>query len=150
MLHHGDIGFVASIDPDEQELTANFDGGAVIYPFGELDELVLCYATTIPKSQGSEYPIVIIPTSTSRAVNEGAVTIPIPRPWWMRSWPRRPSSRVANDYRRRFPPPFRVPFTGCCASAISCPLRPSSLGLMFSSIHFWSHHSTGSTATPSR
>ena len=49
---------------DEQELTANFDGRAVTYPFGELDELVLCYATTIHKSQGSEYPVVIIPIST--------------------------------------------------------------------------------------
>ena len=63
-VYNGDIGFVASIDPDEQELTANFDGRAVTYPFGELDELVLCYATTIHKSQGSEYPVVIIPIST--------------------------------------------------------------------------------------
>jgi len=36
----------------------------VSYPFGELDELVLCYATTIHKSQGSEYPVVVIPIST--------------------------------------------------------------------------------------
>lgn len=56
----------------------------------------------------------------------------------------------ARDYRRRFVPAFRAALTGCCASAISCPLRPSSLGWMLSSIHFWSHHSTGSTATPSR
>ncbi len=41
----------------------------------------------------------------------------------------------ASDYRR-FPPPFRVPFAGCCAAAISTPLRPSSLGVMLSSIHF--------------
>jgi len=60
------------------------------------------------------------------------------------------AGRTASGYRRRFPPPLRVFFTGCCASAISCPLRPSSLGVMLSSIHFWSHHSTGSTATPSR
>ena len=38
-----------------------FDGRVVTYPFGELDELVLCYATTIHKSQGSEYPAVVIP-----------------------------------------------------------------------------------------
>ncbi|MGO9949845.1 MAG: ATP-dependent RecD-like DNA helicase [Steroidobacteraceae bacterium] len=63
-VYNGDIGFIASIDADEQELTANFDGRAVTYPFGELDELVLCYATTIHKSQGSEYPVVIIPIST--------------------------------------------------------------------------------------
>ena len=41
-----------------------FDGRKVVYPFGELDELVLCYATTIHKSQGSEYPVVVIPIST--------------------------------------------------------------------------------------
>ncbi len=41
-----------------------FDGRVVTYPFGELDELVLCYATTIHKSQGSEYPVVVIPIST--------------------------------------------------------------------------------------
>jgi len=67
-VYNGDIGFVASIDPDEQELTASFDGRAVIYPFGELDELVLCYATTIHKSQGSEYPVVIIPLSTQHTL----------------------------------------------------------------------------------
>jgi exodeoxyribonuclease V alpha subunit len=67
-VYNGDIGFVASIDPDEQELTANFDGRVVTYPFGELDELVLCYATTIHKSQGSEYPVVIIPISTQHYV----------------------------------------------------------------------------------
>jgi len=67
-VYNGDIGFIASIDPDEQELTANFDGRALTYPFGELDELVLCYATTIHKSQGSEYPVVIIPISTQHYV----------------------------------------------------------------------------------
>ncbi len=42
----------------------SFDGHTVSYAFGELDELVLCYATTIHKSQGSEYPAVVIPLST--------------------------------------------------------------------------------------
>ena len=41
-----------------------FDGRAVTYGFGELDELVLAYATTIHKSQGSEYPAVVIPLTT--------------------------------------------------------------------------------------
>lgn len=63
-VYNGDIGFVTHIDPDEQELTATFDGHVVTYGFGELDELVLCYATTIHKSQGSEYPVVVIPVST--------------------------------------------------------------------------------------
>jgi exodeoxyribonuclease V alpha subunit len=63
-VYNGDIGFVTHIDPDEQELTASFDEHVVTYGFGELDELVLCYATTIHKSQGSEYPVVVIPVST--------------------------------------------------------------------------------------
>ncbi|WP_246530528.1 MULTISPECIES: SF1B family DNA helicase RecD2 [Paraburkholderia] len=63
-VYNGDIGFVTHIDPDEQELTATFDDHIVTYAFGELDELVLCYATTIHKSQGSEYPVVVIPVST--------------------------------------------------------------------------------------
>src|SRR5262249_47328045 len=45
-------------------LTANFDGRSVIYGFGELDTLVPAYAVTIHKSQGSEYPAVIIPVLT--------------------------------------------------------------------------------------
>ncbi|MER2624171.1 MAG: ATP-dependent RecD-like DNA helicase [Accumulibacter sp.] len=63
-VFNGDIGLVTAIDRDEEELTVTFDGREVCYPFGELDELVLCYATTIHKSQGSEYPVVIIPIST--------------------------------------------------------------------------------------
>ena len=45
-------------------LTVDFDGREVTYGFGELDQLVLAYATTIHKSQGSEYPAVVIPLST--------------------------------------------------------------------------------------
>ena len=63
-VFNGDIGFVTGIDRDEDELIVEFDGRPVRYPFGELDELVLCYATTIHKSQGSEYPVVVIPVST--------------------------------------------------------------------------------------
>lgn len=63
-VYNGDIGVVTHIDADEQELAVTFDGRVVTYPFGELDELTLCYATTIHKSQGSEYPVVVIPLST--------------------------------------------------------------------------------------
>jgi exodeoxyribonuclease V alpha subunit len=63
-VFNGDIGLVSAIDRDEEELTVTFDRREVCYPFGELDELVLCYATTIHKSQGSEYPAVVIPIST--------------------------------------------------------------------------------------
>jgi exodeoxyribonuclease V alpha subunit len=61
---NGDIGFVSGIDHEEGELTINIDGRPVIYPFGELDEIVLAFATTIHKSQGSEYPAVVIPVVT--------------------------------------------------------------------------------------
>jgi exodeoxyribonuclease V alpha subunit len=58
------FGVVSRMDVEEGELVADFDGRDVIYGFGELDELVLAYATTIHKSQGSEYPAVVIPLST--------------------------------------------------------------------------------------
>ena len=63
-VFNGDIGYIDDIDPDDGELTASFDGRAVTYDFGELDELVPAYATTIHKSQGSEYPAVVIPVLT--------------------------------------------------------------------------------------
>src|SRR5580693_506257 len=63
-VYNGDLGVVSGIDMEEGELLSIFDGRAVSYGFGELDELVLAYATTIHKSQGSEYPAVVIPLST--------------------------------------------------------------------------------------
>jgi exodeoxyribonuclease V alpha subunit len=63
-VFNGDIGFVISIDVDANEIIINFDGRQVSYSFGELDEVSLCYATTIHKSQGSEYPCVVIPIMT--------------------------------------------------------------------------------------
>ena len=63
-VYNGDIGYVDDVDPDAGELTASFDGRAVTYGFGELDTLVPAYAATIHKSQGSEYPAVVIPVLT--------------------------------------------------------------------------------------
>ncbi len=63
-VYNGDIGYVDGIDLNEGELTASFDGRTVTYLFGELDTLVLAYAATIHKSQGSEYPAVVIPVLT--------------------------------------------------------------------------------------
>ncbi len=63
-VYNGDLGIVSAVDPEEGTLTATFDGRPVAYDFGELDEIVLAYATTIHKSQGSEYPVVIIPVVT--------------------------------------------------------------------------------------
>jgi exodeoxyribonuclease V alpha subunit len=62
-VYNGDLGVVSRIDAEEGEVTVDFDSRDVIYGFGELDELVLAYATTIHKSQGSEYPAVVIPLS---------------------------------------------------------------------------------------
>jgi exodeoxyribonuclease V alpha subunit len=63
-VYNGDIGFVDDVDADAGELTLCFDGRAVTYGFGELDMLVPAYAVTIHKSQGSEYPAVVIPVMT--------------------------------------------------------------------------------------
>ena len=63
-VYNGDLGIVQRIDQEEGELVVGFDGREVSYGFGELDELVLAYATTIHKSQGSEYPAVVIPLVT--------------------------------------------------------------------------------------
>lgn len=63
-VYNGDIGYIDGVDPDASELIASFDGRAVTYGFGELDTLVPAYAATIHKSQGSEYPAVVIPVLT--------------------------------------------------------------------------------------
>ena len=63
-VYNGDLGVVSRIATKEGELVADFDGRKITYGFGELDELVLAYATTIHKSQGSEYPAVVIPLTT--------------------------------------------------------------------------------------
>ena len=60
-VFNGDIGVVEDVDLEERALSVNFDGRSVEYDVTELDELVLAYATTIHKSQGSEYPIVVMP-----------------------------------------------------------------------------------------
>ena len=60
-VFNGDIGRIADIRPDENEITVLFDGRNVGYEFYELDELVLAYAVSVHKSQGSEYPAVVIP-----------------------------------------------------------------------------------------
>ena len=63
-VYNGDIGQVADVDPEAGELTARFDGREHVYGFGELDALVPAYAATVHKSQGSEYPAVVIPMLT--------------------------------------------------------------------------------------
>ena len=62
-VFNGDIGTIERIDPIEQELSIRFDDRQVQYEFGELDEVSLAYAATIHKSQGSEFPVVVIPVA---------------------------------------------------------------------------------------
>jgi exodeoxyribonuclease V alpha subunit len=63
-VFNGDIGQIVKIDPVEREVTVRFDQRDVVYDFGELDEVSLAYAITIHKSQGSEFPAVVIPLAT--------------------------------------------------------------------------------------
>src|SRR5262249_2877064 len=57
-------GRITRIDVEDQELTVEFDARPVVYDFDDLDQLSLAYALTIHKSQGSEYPAVVIPLHT--------------------------------------------------------------------------------------
>jgi exodeoxyribonuclease V alpha subunit len=63
-VFNGDIGYVVGLDLDANEITMDFDGRPVVYAFGELDEVMLSYAVSIHKSQGSEYPAIVIPVMT--------------------------------------------------------------------------------------
>lgn len=67
-VFNGDIGRVLGIEQTDQVLTAEFDGRVVEYEFSDLDELQLAYCTSIHKSQGSEYPAVVIPCHTQHFV----------------------------------------------------------------------------------
>ena len=61
-VFNGDMGIIQSVNLFSEQMTVEFDEGRkIVYPFAQLDELELAYAITIHKSQGSEYPAVIIP-----------------------------------------------------------------------------------------
>ncbi|MCL2538769.1 MAG: ATP-dependent RecD-like DNA helicase [Oscillospiraceae bacterium] len=67
-IYNGDIGVVNAVDPESRSLSVNFDGSYVAYNALELDELVLSYAITIHKSQGGEFPIVVMPFCMSHYI----------------------------------------------------------------------------------
>ncbi len=60
-VYNGDIGYIKEVRQEEQELFIDFEGRLIAYDFGELDEIVLAYAISIHKSQGSEYSVIMIP-----------------------------------------------------------------------------------------
>jgi exodeoxyribonuclease V alpha subunit len=60
-VYNGDMGQITGIDPLEQTLTVTIDGRPIVYDWGEADELVHAFAVSVHKSQGSEYPAVVIP-----------------------------------------------------------------------------------------
>jgi exodeoxyribonuclease V alpha subunit len=67
-VFNGDVGIVARIDEEEETLAVRYDDREVMYDVSELDELSLAHACTIHKSQGSEYPAVVVPLLTSHFV----------------------------------------------------------------------------------
>ncbi len=67
-VFNGDIGYVNAVDTTERTLTVIYDGRLVEYDVSELDELTLAYAVTIHKSQGSEFPVVVIPVTMKHFV----------------------------------------------------------------------------------
>jgi exodeoxyribonuclease V alpha subunit len=67
-VYNGDLGFIERVDAENRNLSVRFDGRSVDYQDADLDTLTLAYATSIHKSQGSEYPAVVIPLLTSHFV----------------------------------------------------------------------------------
>jgi exodeoxyribonuclease V alpha subunit len=67
-VFNGDIGRIINIRLDDDEITVIFDGREIPYALYELDELVLAYAVSIHKSQGSEYPAVVVPVLTQHYI----------------------------------------------------------------------------------
>lgn len=67
-VFNGDIGYITAVDTNERTLSVTFDSRIVEYDITELDEIVLAYAVTIHKSQGSEFPVVVMPVTMKHFV----------------------------------------------------------------------------------
>jgi exodeoxyribonuclease V alpha subunit len=67
-IFNGDVGYITAIDREESKVAISFDSGLVVYEFDDLDQIQLAYAMTIHRSQGSEFPAVVIPVLTSHYV----------------------------------------------------------------------------------
>jgi exodeoxyribonuclease V alpha subunit len=67
-VFNGDIGRITAIAWDSREISVRIDSREVVYDFGDLDELVPAYAVSVHKSQGSEYPVVIVPIVTQHYI----------------------------------------------------------------------------------
>jgi exodeoxyribonuclease V alpha subunit len=67
-VFNGDIGRITRIDPENQEVVISFDGRGIPFDFSGLDEIVLAYAVSVHKSQGSEYPAIVLPILTQHYV----------------------------------------------------------------------------------
>jgi exodeoxyribonuclease V alpha subunit len=67
-VFNGDVGFIESVDPEARSLKVRFDHGSVEYDEGALESLTLSYAISVHKSQGSEYPALVLPLLTTHFV----------------------------------------------------------------------------------
>lgn len=67
-VFNGDIGYITAVDTNDRTLTVTFDNRLVEYDITELDEIVLAYAITIHKRQGSEFPVVVMPVTMKHFV----------------------------------------------------------------------------------
>ncbi|MDR1657454.1 MAG: ATP-dependent RecD-like DNA helicase [Deltaproteobacteria bacterium] len=67
-VFNGDLGRITSLDPEAQELRVNFDDKKAVYDYSELDELLLAWAGTVHRAQGSEFPAVVIPIHASHHI----------------------------------------------------------------------------------
>jgi exodeoxyribonuclease V alpha subunit len=67
-VFNGDIGRITAMRPEDRQVTISFDRRDLVYDFSELDEIMLAYAVSVHKSQGSEYPVIILPILTQHYI----------------------------------------------------------------------------------